>query len=547
MSGVTQQDLAAMIQAAVEGALAAQRAMGGSGPSAPTASTSGHRLDERHFRRMTLFKGDGWREWAFHLRTQLGAVSKSTQVLLDAIQAAGRNPDWDQLFLEYVDGEVDRMGAELYNLLVSLTSGEALLIVRGVGGNNGWEAWSKLAARYDPRTPALALRAMMACMKPRRVKDVREIQGAIEEWEGAVRRLNAEHRIPLDDSMRVALLTSMLPPDFQDCVFQWTDQDQGYETLKDNIVALAMNRTSLTRVRPMEVDRIAAATEGGSSAVDESEEDEGELCVDYVGEACHRCGGWGHYARECATQAGKGKGKQGGKHGKGKDGKPSHSGKGPGTKGNFFSNVGTGSTLSSVGPSASRVQAAFMGVCWTCGRKGHRSSDCTSGSAAIRAVEEGEVEEQTIGGVWTISQVNAGAKKVQLEGEVTIDSAAEESVCPKDWAQMFPTQTPRSWLKFANASGGRMAHYGTKRVLLDNGGEVLAMTFEASDVRKPLAAVWRIAEKGNRVQFGPSEGDNFIENVSTGKRIAMVRKGGSYVVPASFVADSSFQGQASWL
>lgn len=92
-----------------------------------------------------------------------------------------------------------------------------------------------------------------------------------------------------------------------------------------------------------------------------------------------------------------------------------------------------------------------------------------------------------------------------------------------------------------------MAHYGTKRVLLDNGGEVLAMTFEASDVRKPLAAVWRIAEKGNRVQFGPSEGDNFIENVSTGKRIAMVRKGGSYVVPASFVADSSFQGQASWL
>ena len=150
MSGVTQQDLAAVIQAAVEGALAAQRNIGGSGPSAPTASTNGHRLDERHFRRMTLFKGEGWREWAFHLRTQLGAVSKSTQVLLDAIQAAGRNPDWDELFLEYVDGEVDRMGAELYNLLVSLTSGEALLIVRGVGGNNGWEAWSKLAARYDP-------------------------------------------------------------------------------------------------------------------------------------------------------------------------------------------------------------------------------------------------------------------------------------------------------------------------------------------------------------------------------------------------------------
>ena len=65
----------------------------------------------------------------------------------------------------------------------------------------------------------------------------------------------------------------------------------------------------------------------------------------------------------------------------------------------------------------------------------------------------------------------------------------------------------------------------------------MAMKFQASDVQKPLAAVWRIAEKGNRIHFGPNEGDNFIENIHTGKRIDMVRKGGSYVVEAGFVVE----------
>ena len=31
------------------------------------------------------------------------------------------------------------------------------------------------------------------------------------------------------------------------------------------------------------------------------------------------------------------------------------------------------------------------------------------------------------------------------------------------------------------------------------------MEFQVSEVKKPLAAVWRIAGKGNRVCFGPGE------------------------------------------
>ena len=125
------------------------------------------------------------------------------------------------------------------------------------------------------------------------------------------------------------------------------------------------------------------------------------------------------------------------------------------------------------------------------------------------------------------------------DGDITIDSAAEESVCPKDWGKAYKMETPAKWLQFSNASGGKMQHYGEKRATfrVGNGGSVMAMKFQASDVQKPLAAVWRIAEKGNKIHFGPDAGDNYIENIHTGKRINMVRKGGSYVMEVGFVTE----------
>ena len=72
----------------------------------------------------------------------------------------------------------------------------------------------------------------------------------------------------------------------------------------------------------------------------------------------------------------------------------------------------------------------------------------------------------------------------------------------------------------------------------------MSLSFQVSDVQKPLAAVWRIAEKGNIVQFGPREEDNFVQNVKTGKKIHMVRKGRSYVMRRTVARNPDFPGQA---
>ena len=93
-------------------------------------------------------------------------------------------------------------------------------------------------------------------------------------------------------------------------------------------------------------------------------------------------------------------------------------------------------------------------------------------------------------------------------------------------------------MKFRTASGAKMRHYGSRLANFtarDGGKErLMGLEFQVSDVRKPLAAVWRIAEKGNIVQFGPTDTDCFIQNIRSQEKVGLRRKGGSYVMSVDF-------------
>ena len=56
-------------------------------------------------------------------KTQVGAVNRPTRELLENIQKQGKDPDWDNLFFEHNGEEVKKMGADIYNLMVSLMGG----------------------------------------------------------------------------------------------------------------------------------------------------------------------------------------------------------------------------------------------------------------------------------------------------------------------------------------------------------------------------------------------------------------------------------------
>jgi hypothetical protein len=68
------------------------------------------------------------------------------------------------------------------------------------------------------------------------------------------------------------------------------------------------------------------------------------------------------------------------------------------------------------------------------------------------------VEEVACCAVGCPPGLSASYKKIG-KGEITVDSAAEESVCPREWYKEFGTKEPAKRLKFINASGGTMGHY----------------------------------------------------------------------------------------
>ena len=128
--------------------------------------------------------------------------------------------------------------------------------------------------------------------------------------------------------------------------------------------------------------------------------------------------------------------------------------------------------------------------------------------------------------------------------EITVDSAADESVCPQSWAEQFRMEAvePGKQLKLVNASGGKIQHWGSRRVRVHAVGvkRPLDIGFQVTDVKKPLLSVRRLCEQGNVVQFGQDSRTSFVQNVATGEQIPLERKGNSWVIRSRFVEPRCF-------
>ena len=48
--------------------------------------------------------------------------------------------------------------------------------------------------------------------------------------------------------------------------------------------------------------------------------------------------------------------------------------------------------------------------------------------------------------------------------QITVDSGAEENVCPKWWGEQFATEEGGRKMKFTNASGGSITRFGERNV-----------------------------------------------------------------------------------
>ena len=148
-------------------------------------------------------------------------------------------------------------------------------------------------------------------------------------------------------------------------------------------------------------------------------------------------------------------------------------------------------------------------------------------------------------------EVNAIEKKPRriLPGKITVDSGAGESVWPVEMIGVGKVEGEKPDMKvgFVAANGTKMQNYGRTKVGFvtlgeDDEGKSRSLRFHVTDVKKPLAAVSRIVDKGNRVSFGPKEEDNFIMNIERGERIVMTRERGTYVLQVGFMIEDDADG-----
>ncbi len=142
-------------------------------------------MDEQHFRRMTVFSGDdcALRDWSFQLRAAIRGAEKGVLDVTSWVELAPSEVMTEDIETQFVEESgVEQWGVELYDVLCSLTSGEALKIVRGQACANGFMAWKNLYKRFTI-TRANALAVMMEVMNPPKLSDQNRVPKARDDWD----------------------------------------------------------------------------------------------------------------------------------------------------------------------------------------------------------------------------------------------------------------------------------------------------------------------------------------------------------------------------
>eukprot|EP00973_Karenia_brevis_P092119 12410835-Karenia_brevis.AAC.1 len=170
---------------------------------------------------MDKFSGDSsvYRMWMFNLGVALGQVdsrlAEEVRKLMSREDASRFPNDWDPSKDSQVDNVIyHKYKTAMYRVLVSLTSGEPLGILRGLQDtpfqSDGYKALVVFSQRFYVKTSSSMLSSFLEVVSPKVVKD-KDLIPAIHLWERRAADLRTRYGEDIKGSFKRTVFMSMLP------------------------------------------------------------------------------------------------------------------------------------------------------------------------------------------------------------------------------------------------------------------------------------------------------------------------------------------------
>lgn len=165
--------------------------------------------------------------------------------------------------------DVDGIGAEVFEVLVSTTSGDELQVAY----SGGFEAWWKSVNTRAPWIVAWAVRLVGMATSPPKVTDLAKMDVGAFRWEEHQRTL----RFNSSEAFRIGILLKMLPQYAPDFALQSMDAEARSEDMMEWVNAFASSKVAI-----FVKSGSAAMDIGGVMDGQDGDEDIGVLSMSHV-------------------------------------------------------------------------------------------------------------------------------------------------------------------------------------------------------------------------------------------------------------------------
>jgi hypothetical protein len=476
-------------------------------------------VDTRSLGKPQAFDGSDarWRDWSVVFKSYATLVNPALTVAMREAEVSDT-----PALRELEPTEARRIAAaDLYHLLLHLTTGPALDRVVNAGESEGLEAWRSLTMRYNPRLRSRAAGQLMELLK---WDFSGEVMARIESFERAIATYQGAANEVLSDNLKIGIvLNRIADTELATHLVFHADRLNTWGLFRAEVVNIARARAvaagtyptlaNPAGAAPMEVD---AVTKGKGKGKGKSGEGETR--------SCFNCGRKGHLAKDCRQKdAGKDKEKD--------------------------KNAGKSGDKKNV-------------KCHKCGKTGHLARDCSSKAVNEVSAESGQQADQpeaeaAIGSLWITSVEVDGYESYHDErlqdacGECAepegpydyeimaldgrpdtitfgVDSGAAVTVVTEDEASDYPRLTYKDGPVLRDCQGNQVKNLGAKHLAIKSKTGVNFARVTVAKVKKNLLAVSSLVRTGHEVVFRP--GSSYIKHIATGTTTVMKEANGVYEV-----------------